>query len=213
MEPMQVPQRHGPIVGAPEGNSGAVRGILKKSTVSSLPTENDTAPRLKWDEENLIITEAQKDSTMKIDEPKTPYIHYNHEQDRIMEPDEIFALDGPKKKRAALAHTPPVPSYMKGLPDEDEDDDEDEEDDDREHNPDEWEDSDEEDITPVPGDQDRFARMRAEHYKMKHDINLAKQLADEDEEEDESESRTEGSNQNAAKTERYDDEDSLDMEL
>lgn len=46
--------------------------------------------RLKWDEQNLIITEAQKDSTMKIDEPKTPYIHYNHEEDRVMEPDGTF---------------------------------------------------------------------------------------------------------------------------
>lgn len=43
--------------------------------------------RLKWDEENLIITEAQKDSTMKIDEPKTPYVHYNHELDRVMDMD------------------------------------------------------------------------------------------------------------------------------
>lgn len=43
--------------------------------------------RLKWDEENLIITEAQKDSTMKIDEPKTPYVHYNHELDRVMDLD------------------------------------------------------------------------------------------------------------------------------
>ena len=43
--------------------------------------------RLKWDEQNLIITEAQKDSTMKIDEPKTPYIHYNHEEDRVMAPE------------------------------------------------------------------------------------------------------------------------------
>ena len=44
-----------------------------------------------------------------------------------------------------MAHTPPVPSYFKGLPDEDEDDEED--DDDREPNdePEEWQSSDEED--------------------------------------------------------------------
>jgi hypothetical protein len=46
--------------------------------------------RLKWDEQNLIITEAQKDSTMKIDEPKTPFIHYNYEEDRVMEPEGTF---------------------------------------------------------------------------------------------------------------------------
>lgn len=43
--------------------------------------------RLKWDEESLIITEAQKDSTMKIDEPKTPFIHYDHELDRVLDAD------------------------------------------------------------------------------------------------------------------------------
>jgi protein phosphatase inhibitor 2 len=29
--------------------------------------------RLKWDEANLYLTEQEKSSTMKIDEPKTPY--------------------------------------------------------------------------------------------------------------------------------------------
>lgn len=43
--------------------------------------------RLRWDEENLIITEAQKDSTMKIDEPKTPFVHYDHELDRVLDAD------------------------------------------------------------------------------------------------------------------------------
>ena len=61
-------------------------------------------------------------------------------------------LDGPKKKRAALAHTPPVPSYMKGLADEDEDeDDEDDDDDDRERDPDEWQDSEDEQDIPTGG--------------------------------------------------------------
>ncbi|KAJ3132378.1 hypothetical protein HK100_005361 [Physocladia obscura] len=34
-------------------------------------------------EDNLMITEAQKTSTMKITEPKTPYIHYNINTDEI----------------------------------------------------------------------------------------------------------------------------------
>ncbi len=38
------------------------------------PDEMDeNNPRLKWDEANLYLTEQQRDSTMKIDEPKTPY--------------------------------------------------------------------------------------------------------------------------------------------
>ena len=55
--------------------------------------------RLKWDEENLIITEAQKDSTMKIDEPKTPYVHYDHELDKIID------MEGKKRN-------PPPPQLM-----------------------------------------------------------------------------------------------------
>ena len=34
---------------------------------------DETSPRLKWDEANLYLTEQQRDSTMKITEPKTPY--------------------------------------------------------------------------------------------------------------------------------------------
>jgi hypothetical protein len=35
--------------------------------------------RLTWDEENLAATEIGKDSLMKIDEPKTPYVRYHVE--------------------------------------------------------------------------------------------------------------------------------------
>lgn len=38
--------------------------------------------RLKWDEANLYLTEQEKSSTMKIDEPKTPYAkRYEPEED------------------------------------------------------------------------------------------------------------------------------------
>lgn len=40
---------------------------------------------LQWDEENLSLTEIQKDSLMKITEPKTPYVRYNAETDEIIE--------------------------------------------------------------------------------------------------------------------------------
>lgn len=46
--------------------------------------------RLKWDEANLYLTEQEKSSTMKIDEPKTPYAkHYDPAEDE----EEIRALD------------------------------------------------------------------------------------------------------------------------
>ncbi|OAT04846.1 hypothetical protein BDBG_01340 [Blastomyces gilchristii SLH14081] len=35
--------------------------------------DGDNSPRLKWDEVNLYLTEQERTSTMKIDEPKTPY--------------------------------------------------------------------------------------------------------------------------------------------
>lgn len=40
---------------------------------SSHASDAETSPRLKWDEANLYLTEQEKSSTMKIDEPKTPY--------------------------------------------------------------------------------------------------------------------------------------------
>ncbi|KAF9901703.1 hypothetical protein EC991_005774 [Linnemannia zychae] len=211
----------------------AVKGILKKATATQA---EENAPRLKWDEENLIITEAQKDSTMKIDEPKTPFIHYDHELDRVLDADEVFRLNGPRKKQAALAHTPPVPSYFKGLPDEDEDDEED--DDDREPNdePEEWQSSDEDDKPLSEAhtiDHDKFARLRAKHYNMREAVKLGHALnQDEDDDEDNdvdvgqqqpgtrSRSRSphqlgvdSGNPNDSSSMTRDDDEDSLDMEL
>lgn len=47
-------------------------------------------PRLKWDEANLYLTEQEKSSTMKIDEPKTPYTkRYDPGEDE----DEMRMLD------------------------------------------------------------------------------------------------------------------------
>ncbi|KAI8380385.1 hypothetical protein BD560DRAFT_388098 [Blakeslea trispora] len=86
---------------SPKLNAQPTKGILKKA---KQPTE---ATRLRWDEANLELTESQKDSTMKVDEPKTPYVRYDHETDQVLnmqdipgipnyagtEPEE-FTLDG-----------------------------------------------------------------------------------------------------------------------
>ena len=46
--------------------------------------------RLRWDEANLYLTEQEKSSTMKIDEPKTPYAkRYEPEEDE----EEMRVLD------------------------------------------------------------------------------------------------------------------------
>lgn len=47
---------------------------------------------MRWDEANLEITEAQKDSTMKVDEPKTPYVRYNSETDEVLNLDGIVVI-------------------------------------------------------------------------------------------------------------------------
>lgn len=45
--------------------------------------ERSVTSSLQWDEANLALTELQKDSQMKITEPKTPYVRYNPELDEL----------------------------------------------------------------------------------------------------------------------------------
>lgn len=56
------------------------KGILKNATPQQPGSQSHN---LQWDEENLALTEIQKDSLMKITEPKTPYVRYNAETDQI----------------------------------------------------------------------------------------------------------------------------------
>lgn len=51
---------------------------------------DENEPRLKWDEANLYSTELERDSKMKIDEPKTPYVK---QYDPAEDEEEITALD------------------------------------------------------------------------------------------------------------------------
>ncbi|KAJ7223944.1 hypothetical protein C8J57DRAFT_1391036 [Mycena rebaudengoi] len=55
------------------------KGILKNTP----QTPGGGGHSLQWDEENLALTEIQKDSLMKITEPKTPYVRYNAETDTV----------------------------------------------------------------------------------------------------------------------------------
>ena len=52
---------------------------------------------LQWDEENLALTEIQKDSLMKITEPKTPFVRYNAELDIVEN------MEGPLSSQTALS--------------------------------------------------------------------------------------------------------------
>ncbi|KAF9437610.1 hypothetical protein BGZ76_000067 [Entomortierella beljakovae] len=100
---------------------------------------------------------------------------------------ESFSLEGSKRKKAALAHTPPVPSYFPGISEDDDDDDDNG--DDNYRDPDEWQDSDDENSgnnVSSSTDHDRFAMLRAEHYKMKEAMKQGHHIIDdEDEDEDE----------------------------
>ncbi|EIE91351.1 hypothetical protein G6F46_009972 [Rhizopus delemar] len=75
---------------SPNLNAKPPKGILKKSK------SNAETTRLRWDEANIELTEAQKDSTMKVNEPKTPYVRYDADTDQVLNLDEIpggFSLD------------------------------------------------------------------------------------------------------------------------
>ncbi|KAI8809402.1 hypothetical protein BJ742DRAFT_804988 [Cladochytrium replicatum] len=57
------------------------KGILKVKPSNDSGTGSH---RIQWDEDNIQLTEAQKSATMKITEPKTPYIHYNSDTDEVI---------------------------------------------------------------------------------------------------------------------------------
>ncbi len=85
--------------------------------------------RLKWDEANLYLTEQEKNSTMKIDEPKTPFAkHYDPAEDeeelRILDADEILVdeLDKAQQSRSpgktSRAKEEEIPGLSLGEPEE-----------------------------------------------------------------------------------------------
>ena len=87
----------------------------------------DENVRLRWDEANLYLTEQEKSSTMKIDEPKTPYAkRYEPEEDE----DELRTLDAQELKvdeldkvregrRAQRTKEAEIPGLDIGEPEED----------------------------------------------------------------------------------------------
>ena len=83
--------------------------------------------RLKWDEANLYLTEQEKSSTMKIDEPKTPYAkRYNPEEDdeemRTLDAQELMVdeLDKAREGRSAQRRKEAeIPDLDIGEPEED----------------------------------------------------------------------------------------------
>ncbi|KAI0265988.1 hypothetical protein BC834DRAFT_877231 [Gloeopeniophorella convolvens] len=86
------------------GSAGKPKGILKNAPL----VQGSAAQHLQWDEANLALTEAQKDSQMKITEPKTPYVRYNAELDEVEGDIPTFNLAGPSAPSPPLASPPPA---------------------------------------------------------------------------------------------------------
>jgi len=85
------------------------KGILKNAPTTAPGTQTHS---LQWDEENLALTEIQKDSLMKITEPKTPYVRYNAETDEIE--GEIPNLDLGHRYESPPPHSPEPPPSPTG---------------------------------------------------------------------------------------------------
>ncbi|KAL0580741.1 hypothetical protein V5O48_001299 [Marasmius crinis-equi] len=83
------PKPKGILKNTPAAPSAAAQGqqsVLFTDRLYSLSDERRFCliySSLQWDEENLALTEIQKDSLMKITEPKTPYVRYNPETDEV----------------------------------------------------------------------------------------------------------------------------------
>ncbi|KAI9829688.1 MAG: hypothetical protein M1819_006059 [Sarea resinae] len=73
-------------------SNGRVSVSRRQSTNAGMSGgEEEYDPRLKWDEANLYLNEQEKSSTMKIDEPKTPYVkRYELDED---EDENVGTLD------------------------------------------------------------------------------------------------------------------------
>ncbi|KAJ3223253.1 hypothetical protein HK099_001344 [Clydaea vesicula] len=55
------------------------KGILKRGR-----HENDSNSKIHWDEELITFHDSQRGKTMKISEPKTPFIHYDQDNDVLL---------------------------------------------------------------------------------------------------------------------------------
>ncbi|KAG0178362.1 hypothetical protein DFQ28_008525 [Apophysomyces sp. BC1034] len=154
----------------PNSTSKPIKGILKKPHQSG---RDNPEPHLKWDEANLELTESQKDSTMKVDEPPTPYIRYNPETDEVLnmpadapfnklahEEPEDFSLDaGNESDRSSTSSGRRRRVYLSD---------------------DDWESENEEDEEKNK-DHEEFAKKRAMHYNMGNVLRHKDDMDDEDE--------------------------------
>jgi len=145
------------------------KGILKKPSINF----QTKTPKLKWDEDNIQLTEAQKNSTMKVTEPKTPYIYYNRETDEIMtDLETIPGLTlGSSNSNQGSSSVSPVGSLSSVSPSS-------------AHFPDsvkdDWDSENSEEDEETKAKRKKFAELRAKHYNMKEAFRLGHKLVEED---------------------------------
>lgn len=82
---------------------------------------DENSPRLKWDEANLYLTEQQRDSTMKITEPKTPYARqYDPSEDDdmpdMLDPDQIKVDEVDDMPKTRKPRIDDIPDFDLGEP-------------------------------------------------------------------------------------------------
>lgn len=104
-------------------SSSAARSASRRQSAhnSSNADPHESSQRLKWDEANLYLTEQERSSTMKIDEPKTPYAkHYDPAEDPSDEEDNDVAVedDGPRHKSSRTRPEDDIPGLSLGEPEE-----------------------------------------------------------------------------------------------
>ncbi|KKA27742.1 hypothetical protein TD95_001273 [Thielaviopsis punctulata] len=156
--------------GSRRSSSAARHPVTRRPSHPAEVDEN--APRLKWDEANLYLTEQERTAKMKIDEPKTPYAgHYNPDDDPDDDDIPGMSLGEPEE-----AVPEPVVSEHKTNR--------------AVHVDEEMASGHDEDVYAGMSPEERekhrkFEELRKKHYEMKNVAALLAHAVDEDEDEDE----------------------------
>jgi protein phosphatase inhibitor 2 len=96
-------------------SSSNPRGLTSRRQSGASPhAADDNSPQLKWDEANLYINEQNRDSTMKIDEPKTPYAK---QYDPTEDEEEIEMIDASELNVDELDSLPKRKKKTEDIPD------------------------------------------------------------------------------------------------
>ncbi|KAJ2461044.1 hypothetical protein GGF42_000447 [Coemansia sp. RSA 2424] len=131
-------------------DSSTLYSDAKPKSILKRPSDTpEKSTHLRWDEDNLRVTEAQKDAKMKVDEPPTPYIRYNPELDADLQEMEDLKLAPEMSSRSSSVASSPKRAQIVA--------------------PADWisESEEEEGATEVDrAKHERFRKMRKQHYHL-----------------------------------------------